>query len=183
LKSKSLNSRVIVEISKISGRGVFAAAEIGQGERVLTFCGAKVPARRLPKFIQRGLRPDDPLLIDQDHYLIVDPPGYFTNHSCVPNAFLNERGELLAMTKIKRGEEITFDYSTTVAIQDPWTMKCQCGLPACRRVIGNLLSIPTSTLRAYLKSNSIPTFIRSQLPPRPMQKSSPPRNRGREHGL
>jgi SET domain-containing protein len=76
-----------------------------------------------------------------------DDPGDVVNHSCDPNSKIVIYGSglfqplvsclicLVAIRDIAAGEEITYDYEATM-YDDPWTMKCNCGLPCCRGVIG-----------------------------------------------
>jgi hypothetical protein len=66
-----------------------------------------------------------------------DDPGDFMNHSCNPNCriVVNLPSiHLVAQRDISAGEEITYDYGSTMH-NDPWEMKCNCGAPECRGVI------------------------------------------------
>ena len=68
----------------------------------------------------------------------------FINHSCEPNAGLRIEGttvDLHAIRDIAAGEEILFDYSTTLD-EDDFTMSCQCGAPSCRETIGDGKYLP-----------------------------------------
>ena len=64
-----------------------------------------------------------------------DYPGRYLNHSCEPNAAIrkvNNRIFLVAAEPIDPGDEIVFDYSTTIGDDDVWTMRCNCGESTCR---------------------------------------------------
>ena len=67
-----------------------------------------------------------------DKRILVKPPARFVNHSCDPNTFIrNFRG--IAKRDIKKGEEITEDYSKE---NNPnLNMKCNCGSKNCRGII------------------------------------------------
>jgi len=56
------------------------------------------------------------------------------------------------------GEEIRFDYSTTMS-QDHWAMECRCGQATCRRVILNFHHLPPITQNRYLQLGIVPRFI------------------------
>ncbi len=57
----------------------------------------------------------------------------FLNHSCAPNALI--RGlDVVALSSIRCGEEITFDYDTTeYDLAEPFA--CRCGSDQCRCTI------------------------------------------------
>ncbi|WCT14925.1 SET domain-containing protein-lysine N-methyltransferase [Mucilaginibacter jinjuensis] len=56
------------------------------------------------------------------------------NHSCHPNAFLNDTGCLINIEKLKNEEEITIDYCNLL-YDTPWQAACLCGQPNCRGII------------------------------------------------
>ena len=73
------------------------------------------------------------LQVGIDRYLYLDEPGRLVNHSCSPNAAVVSDITLVAIRLIVAGEEIRFDYSTTIG--DGWTMACRCGSPECRGLV------------------------------------------------
>ena len=80
------------------------------------------------------------------------------NHSCNPNLGLWQRGGdtfLWSMRDIREGEELSFDYSTSM-MDEPWSMECACGEPACRGVIANSLDLPLATLQYYAGMGLLP---------------------------
>src|SRR5438876_465509 len=57
------------------------------------------------------------------------------NHSCEPNAgFVTGEPALFALRDIAAGEQIGWDYSTSIS-ENGWTLECCCGAPTCRRMI------------------------------------------------
>lgn len=136
-----LGSRVRPETSQVvpgksdTGDAVFAGRRFWPGDYVLKFGG---------EIIDKGMitRPDHTLTIGNNRYL--SPSGEsddLANHSCDPNTQVLVRdvdgghATLSAIKVIEPGEEITFDYASTLEKGDPWTMKCRCGSPLCRGVI------------------------------------------------
>ncbi|HEV3144359.1 MAG TPA: SET domain-containing protein [Gemmataceae bacterium] len=112
------------------GRGVFALEPIGKGQRVLALEG-------------RILRSED--LTDDMLALQVGPDLWlcslgsllddFVNHSCEPNTgFTTGETILYALRNIEAGEEVCWDYSTSIS-EAGWSLDCCCGSPSCREVV------------------------------------------------
>jgi hypothetical protein len=83
------------------------------------------------------------------------------NHSCEPNAGVIISGttaELRAIRAITPGEEIAFDYSTTLDEGD-FTMVCRCGLPSCRGVIGDGRDLPQAVWDRYRTLGILPDYV------------------------
>ena len=137
------------------GRGLFATCDYGPGELILRLSG--------PRFER-----DDPihktdaganLLQTGKHtYILLGPPGVFANHSCDPNAGISHNRRLVALRSIVSGEEIRFDYSTTMD-EEMWTMPCRCGAPGCRGVVEDFVRIPTEVQQRYLELGVVQGFI------------------------
>jgi len=66
-------------------------------------------------------------------------PQHYINHSCNPNCGFKGQLFIVAMKKIKKGEEILFDYAMVIASNPKSTsyfkMKCLCGSKNCRGII------------------------------------------------
>lgn len=112
------------------GRGVFATEAIRAGTLLITCSGWLAPSNRLR---------DDwfAMQIGSDLWLcsLGDGIDDCINHSCAPNAgFATGAPALHALRDIKIGEEICWDYSTSIA-EHGWTLDCRCGAPTCRRVV------------------------------------------------
>lgn len=137
------------------GRGVFALRPFASGELILRFRGRRVdrddPVHMQPEganLLQTGRRT----------YIRLDPPGVFTNHSCDPNAGVFRNRRLVAIRPIARGEEIRFDYSTTMD-EDFWTMPCACGKRECRGLVTDFRGLPEGIRNRYLALGAVPGFI------------------------
>lgn len=137
---KSYRSKKIrFGVSKTHEVGMFAGEKIIKGERILTWGGRmgvdyinlkKVPEALKAKkhIVQWG---EDLFSIEGDG----DDPNYYINHSCDPNVWLINYFSLAAKRNIKKGEELTVDYSTweTSNFYSKW--KCLCGSKTCRQII------------------------------------------------
>lgn len=138
------------------GRGVFAARKIRKGESICVIKGKKVSSRYLYLIIKQGRNIlVDPLQIDYDKFIIMDEPYLLINHSCEPNAGLRNNVNLFAIKKIKKDEEIYYDYSIT------WFdgFNCQCGSKNCRKHISDYFTIPMKVRLKYKQLRIIPEFI------------------------
>ncbi len=88
--------------------------------------------------------------------------GDFLNHSCEPNSRVVKRNKKLfvqALSSIKKGEEILIDYSSIIADDDSWTMKCNCGSQKCRGKIKNFNSLPIKLKKLYIENSIVPDYI------------------------
>ena len=154
-----------------NGRGIVALRRFRRGALICEVTGKRVTSETVWAYWDR-----DPRLgancfrCDDDHY--IDPDGEigaFANHSCNPNAGIVKRGRRLflkALAPIAAGEEVTHDYSTLLGADDVWTMRCNCGEAACRRVVRNVRRLPPATLRRYRRLGIVPDFILATRPVR-----------------
>ncbi|EKD70546.1 MAG: nuclear protein SET [uncultured bacterium] len=156
--------KTVTRHSSISGKGTFITENVRAGEFIKQLTGEPVPVNQILQICaERGVSWDDPLQIDENTYLILDEYSTTINHSCDPNVCLRNKNDLYAIKDIKAHEELIFDYSTTEGIFIPWSMKCACGAKQCRKVVGNVLSIPRDTLQKYIKLHALQNHILRQL--------------------
>lgn len=135
------------------GYGVFATRDIRKDERIAEFRGPLVEIESLdgiPREVQDHL-----YNVGVGRYLIAREPAVRTNHSCEPNAGIQDDVFLVAMRDIRKGEEVTFDYS--VITSDDWTLACACGAKGCRKLIGNYRDLPEELKERY--RNYTPEWI------------------------
>jgi uncharacterized protein len=137
------------------GRGLFATRAFLPGQSILVFTG---PVLDHAGVLALGEDQAYALQIGPDEYLDTMPPGRYTNHSCDPNAGIMNDRVLTALRPIEVGEEIRFDYSTTMS-EDHWTMECRCGDPFCRRVILDFHHLPPIAQNRYLQLGVVQRFI------------------------
>ncbi|MDX8377717.1 MAG: SET domain-containing protein-lysine N-methyltransferase [Mariprofundales bacterium] len=137
------------------GSGLFAGRDFAKSEKILHFSGDIIS---LPEVIVKGDTQTNPLQIEDNEYIDLEAPGVFGNHSCDPNAGVSNDKILISLRPIKSGEEIVFDYSTTV-LEDNWTMNCLCGSPKYRSIIGDFTDLPSSLQSIYLNLGIVQGFI------------------------
>lgn len=144
------------------GKTVFAARAFAEGETMLRFAG-----RRLSRIPPAHGTQDRFVQIGEAEYL--GPSGRvddLINHSCDPNAGLRfaDGGAvfLVALRPIGPGEEVSWDYSTTLK-DSGWRMLCDCRAPGCREVIGNFDTLPGERQRWFLARGLVAPHLRDPL--------------------
>jgi SET domain-containing protein len=125
------SNNVIIKNSKIQGKGVFANRDFKKGEVVIKWNTETIltdeEVKNLPKNEKRYVSPF------QGKHLLQQPPARFVNHSCDPNTKVVDDSSDVAIKDIKKGEEITSDYSIFSSPDE--IMKCNCGSKKCKNII------------------------------------------------
>jgi len=164
MKNKKSNfiNRLVVKDTKKYGKGVFTLTDIKKGTIIYKLDGEKLSlAAVLSRLISGKESIDDIFQIGKRSYIDLDEFSRTFNHSCNPNTGVRKAGEMFSLRNIKAGEEITYDYSLTVA-PTVWRMKsrCKCGSVNCRKVVSDILSIPPKRLEEYKKIANLQRYIK-----------------------
>lgn len=125
-----MNDRFEIRPTPGKGQGLFSRYPIARGDRVLPLQGVLLTSEELT---------DDLLAVQVGPDLWLASPGTtlddYINHSCDPNiGFLTGEPILFALRDIAAGEELCWDYSTSLS-EPGWRLDCCCGSPQCRKVI------------------------------------------------
>jgi uncharacterized protein len=145
------------------GRGVFTDGPIPAGSLIMRFTG---PPLRYAQTTAGTYA----LQVGPDLYIGASGgPDDYINHSCEPNAGFRfaagparpdaPTADLYAIRDIAGGEEILFDYSTTLD-EDDFTMECRCGAPCCRRIIRDGKYLPEKVWQTYDRLGILPEYVR-----------------------
>lgn len=147
------------------GRGIFAARAIRKGEIVLNFRG-----RRFDRDDPIHHTADASLLLQTGSrtYILPEAPSVYVNHSCDPSAGLVGNRRLVALRDILPGEQVTFDYSTSMD-DGLWSLQCLCGHPECRGLIEDFRHLPRRVQQHYLDLGVVQGFIARRYRQRPAQ--------------
>lgn len=137
------------------GRGLFAGCDFAAGEKILELLG---PIITFADTVAMGEKEPNPLQIEKDTYIDLQEPAVFINHSCEPSTGIVDCRVLVALRDIKTGDEIRFDYSTTME-ENHWTMKCRCGVASCRGVVEDFRRLHPATQKVYLTRGVVQPFI------------------------
>ena len=140
----------VVENTLTGQKSLYAAAEFQQGEVICQFSAAETFEHPTYLTLQIGM---------DKHITLLPEFLQYTNHSCDPSAFFDtSRMELICLTALQPGDEITFFYpSTEWEMAQPFS--CNCGSTNCLQVINGASQIPLHILAKY-KLNE---FIRQEL--------------------
>ncbi|CAN5424014.1 hypothetical protein BH10PSE15_BH10PSE15_13940 [soil metagenome] len=147
------------------GKAIYAVDGFAEGPEIVRFTGRRFRADKVPSLLHGA----------SDRFVQVTPDSYMgpsgriddlINHSCTPNAGLRFTGNgvmLVAIRPIAPGEEINWDYSTTLSASD-WHMICQCRSPECRRVIGNFETLPADRQAWFRARDLVAPYLRATQP-------------------
>lgn len=121
---------VIIKASKIQGKGVFAASNFKKGDIVMKWDASIILTENEVKKIPESNKKY--LIFYKRKYILAQSPEKYLNHSCTPNT---KEGKLcdIALRNIKKGEELTTDYSIDAPLHIK--MKCHCGSKNCKKII------------------------------------------------
>ena len=145
------------------GEGVFTIEPIVSGERIIQFQGPLLDISLVSN--ENIITPEDDRYIQIGRNLLMGPSGNlddYINHSCDPNCGVKKLdGEwwLVAIKDISIGEEIVWDYSTTM-FNDNWEMVCQCGAAICRKIIKEYVYLPQPIKDIYEAWGIVPDYNR-----------------------
>lgn len=148
--------KIYIGKSKLHGKGLFAAQDIKKGEIVFIIKGKKVnflidseKSAKIAGLNWVGIGKNE--WIDPINHCV-----YF-NHSCDPNTAIKGKVTVVALRDIKKGEEITFDYSLNES-DIFWHIKCNCGSKNCRKIIKSIQFLPQKNFERYIYR--IPKYYR-----------------------
>jgi len=122
-------SDIIVKKSKIHELGVFAVRDFKKGEIILKWHPSELTKEQADKLPEEEKRY---IALLKGKYLLMQPSERFVNHSCDANTHTENFCDV-AKRDIKKGEEITANYSETASPGE--RMECKCGSKNCRRII------------------------------------------------
>jgi SET domain-containing protein len=156
-----------IATTKARGKGVFAASDIPSRETVIRFGGR-------PRWIwdiPRGMW-DHCLQVGYDRYVVPARGsfGWYVNHSCDPTCVMKGERSIATLREVKKGEEVTFDYSTNVGWVG-FAMECRCGAENCRGTIRSYWGLDESWRRRYGKNVS--PYLLQGRPQEPVRRSPP----------
>lgn len=163
----NINSYLEIKDTGKYDNGVFAKKAIKKGDFVYQLSGERISEEECWNRInaqQENL--SDPLQIGLYEYIDLNEFSRSFNHSCDPNTGIRNESDLYAIKDINVGDEITYDYSTTVGPNisfEEWSMDCLCGSKNCRKIISNILSINSNRIIFYKNNNVIPNYQKNNI--------------------
>ncbi len=76
----------------------------------------------------------------------------------MPNCGINNRMHLISLDKIQEGQEVLWDYSTSM-LERHWVMNCKCGHKNCRHVIEDFDLLPLFFQTKYTEMGIVMPYI------------------------
>ena len=124
--------RLVVRPSPIHSVGVYTAAPIRKGTRIIEYSGPRLTPKEADRLYTGATRTY--LYGLEDGKTVIDGEGMaaYLNHSCDPNCEVDEikdRVWIFAIRDIAAGEELLWDYNL---YDDEDPAPCHCGSPKCR---------------------------------------------------
>lgn len=153
-----LTNKAEVKNMKNNENGIFAKELIKEGEVVWKLDKNE---RSLSKEERDGLPERIRKYAYQygDHYIVVRDDSKFMNHSCDPNTWWYGDDKLIARRNIRKGEEITYDYSTADVGDWKAKWKCNCSSDICREYISGIDTLDVDLQKRY--KGHLPSWVQS----------------------
>ena len=141
-----------IKKSKIHGTGIYALEDIKKGTQIIEYVGEKITkaegdkrsANRIKKFLNKKNEGSVYIFELNKKYDLDGTPEYnkarYINHSCSPNCevdIIKNRIWISAIKKIKKGDELNYDYGYPFDKEDYSDHECKCGANNC---IGYIIS-------------------------------------------
>ena len=144
-------NRIVTRRSPIHGNGVFAAADIPAGTRLIQYRGRLMTHAQSDELYGDDTGSGHTFLFSLNDDYVIDANrqgngARWINHSCAPNceAVLDEdpggnrrrdRVFIESIRDIRQGEELTYNYGIVLDVRHTPAMKriwaCRCGAPQC----------------------------------------------------
>lgn len=160
-KNKKYNTWPEVFRKNDGQKALHAMVDYDEGQAIDHFDGLTLSREEMRALnLQKG----DPLQVGDNTFLCmsVDSDCLYINHSCDPNCFVSEYdGSYYLRTRkpIKAGDELTFDYSTTM-LHGTWQLdNCQCKSSNCRGTIKPFNTLPKDLQKQYYESEQLLPFV------------------------
>ncbi len=142
----------VVKKSQVHGSGIFASTSIKKNTKIIEYIGEKITKsegdrrseKRLKKYLKSQKTGSVYIFELNKKYDIDGSPLYnkarYINHSCDPNCEVvisNNQIWISSIKKIKKGEELCYDYGYEFDENDYTDHVCECGSKRC---IGYIIS-------------------------------------------
>lgn len=146
-----MSDNIVTRHSRIHGNGVFAAAPIRKGTRLIQYKGLLRSHQEVDEVYADDADTGHTFLFTLNEHYVIDAnvdgnDARWINHSCDPNCeavveeddngnHAKDRVYIEAIRKIPPGEELTYNYGIVLA--EPHTPRlkklwaCHCGSPRC----------------------------------------------------
>ncbi len=123
---------IVIKKSKIHGKGVFANKNFKKGEIILKWKPKVLKKQEIEKLSDKEKR----CLYRNSNrdYFLMQAPEKYINHSCNANTEAKNQCDV-AIRDIRKGEEITSDYSDYNKKDSSVGFECKCSDKNCKKTI------------------------------------------------
>jgi hypothetical protein len=136
-----MNSKLEIRNTGRYGKGIYAKDVLRKGEMLIVLGGYILTIDDENNL--QGIVANKPIEISELFSIglrrpadLARMPQHYVNHSCYPNAGFKGQIFMVAMRKIRLGEEITYDYAMVMHSNPDsstyFVMECKCGAKRCR---------------------------------------------------
>jgi len=144
MTAKTTRRKIEVRDSGVHGRGVYAAAPIKAGARIIEYTGEIITwEEAVERHPHDPAQPDHTFYFHLDGGMVIDGlhgnEARWINHACEPNCEADEvdgRVFVNALRDLAPGEELFYDYRLVLDERHTAKVKkqfaCWCGAPTCR---------------------------------------------------
>ena len=144
INKKTSSQYIIIKKSPIHSNGIYAKKDIPKNTKIIEYVGKKIASSESDKAIKRDYNNykrnkdlGEVYLFELNKDYDIDGnysynTARFINHSCNPNCkYKYEKGKIwiVSIRKIKKGEELSFDYDFD--LEDYENYPCKCGSKNC----------------------------------------------------
>ena len=136
--------------SKLHGKGIILDRDVKKDETIFMFLGKEETVISGDWFHRPCA-----LQVGYVKWLVPRPgsTGTYLNHSCSPSAGVKGRNKIVAMSPLKKGDEITIDYALSETYP-LWHMKCNCKAKNCRKIVKPYQDLPAQRMKKYMDYTS-----------------------------
>ena len=145
MTAKTPRRKIEVRDSGVHGRGVYAAAPIPAGSKIIEYTGERISwDEAVERHPHDPSQPNHTFYFHLDGGLVIDAlyggnDARWINHACEPNCEADEidgRVFIKALRALHPGEELFYDYGLVIDGRHTAKLKkefeCRCGSPHCR---------------------------------------------------
>ena len=146
------------------GTGLFAARNIYKNEEIIKVIGPVV-GEQVADILYSSYGIDVLIQVGTKKWIVPSNETRFINHSCEPNLGFKAAGMFVTMCDIKKGEELTWDYSMCEINGSDynWTIDCLCKTKSCRGKISNLDIFKKDLRLAQKYKGYLPRFVLKEI--------------------
>lgn len=133
MKHEVENKYLVFKESTIHNMGAYAVKDIRKGTRIIEYIGQAITKKKATQELQDG---NGYVFTINKHFDIDGSvrwnPARYINHGCDANAesdIIDDRVWIIAMRKIKKGEEVLYNYNYD--LEDAFDNPCNCGFEKC----------------------------------------------------